>query len=428
MFASLVLIGAMLIGQSPPATATAANALRTQVHALVRKLDSASLPDRTAAEEELLALGPQVLDLLPEPNEDMSAEVKERLGRIRQKLQQQSAEAAAQASPITLHDPAMRLSKILAEMQKQSGNAIVDARRQSGPPPADPELKVDFDKTPFWRALDDVLDRAGLGVYAFGQQRGINVVSRSRGHSPRGSHASYSGPFRFEPVRIVASRDLRVSAGGALTLAVEVAWEPRLRPIGLKQRMADVTARDENGHLLAVDDPKTEIEAIMPSDAAAVELDLSLALPPQRVKEIASFRGSLRAMVPGKIETFRFSDLLTAKNVEKRIAGATVTLEQVRKNDDLWEVRIRVRFDDAGNALESFRGWILQNDAYLEDPQGKTVSYGRQTVTHEDKNGIGLAYLFQLKEPPRHWKFVYKTPGVIVTTALPYEFKGIKLP
>ena len=212
------------------------------------------------------------------------------------------------------------------------------------------------------------------------------MVNRSRGDSSRGSRASYSGPFRFEPVRIVASRDLRASASGALTLAVEVAWEPRLRPIGLKQRMADVTARDEDGKTLAVDDPKTEVEAIMPSDATAVELDLSLALPPRRVKEIASFRGSLRAMVPGKIETFRFSDLLTAKNVEKRIAGATVTLEQVRKNNGLWEVRMHVRFDDAGNSLESFRGWILQNDAYLEDPQGKTVSYDRPEVTQQDKN------------------------------------------
>ena len=73
------------------------------------------------------------MDLLPEPNEDMSAEVKERLGRIRQALQQAAAETAAQASPITLHGPGMKLSKILAEMQKQSGNPIVDARRQIGP-------------------------------------------------------------------------------------------------------------------------------------------------------------------------------------------------------------------------------------------------------------------------------------------------------
>ena len=424
MIISLVLIGAALSAQAPAADG---EALKAEVRTLVRQLDARQQDDRDKAEEKLIAKGPQVLELLPEPTENTSAEVKERLGRIRQKLQQLAAETATRASLITLHSPGMKLSKILAEMEKQSGNRIADVRKEMGQPFADPELKVDFDKTPFWKALDEVLDRAGLGVYAFGQQRGINVVTRGRGQSPR-SRASYSGPFRLEPVRIFASRDLRDAAGGALTLVVEVAWEPRLRPIGLKQRMADIIARDDAGQPLGVDDRKAEVEQLVQSDATAVEIDLPLALPSRRANEIASFKGTLQAMVPGKIETFRFADLLTAKNVEKRIAGVTVTLEQMRRNNELWEVLMRLRFDDAGNSLESFRGWILQNEAFLEDPNGKQVPYGSQEITQQSKNEIGMAYLYSLKEPPRNWKFVYKTPGVIVSTSLPYEIKGIKLP
>jgi hypothetical protein len=192
--------------------------------------------------------------------------------------------------------------------------------------------------------------------------------------------------------------------------------------------MADVTARDDAGQPLGVNDRKENVESLVQSDATAVQLDLSLALPSRRVNEIASFQGTLQAMLPGKIETFRFADLLTAKNVEKRIAGVTVTLEQVRKNNDLWEVQMRARFDEAGSSLESFRGWILQNEAFLEDPDGKLVPYDGQETTRQSKNEIGMAYLFHLKQPPRNWKFIYKTPGVIVTTSLPYELKGIKLP
>ncbi len=426
MIASLLLIGAALTAQAP---AAAGDALKAEVRTLVRRLDAPRQDDRERAEEKLIAKGPEVLDLLPEPTESTSAEVKERLARIRQKLQQLAAEAATRASRITLHSPGMKLSKILAEWEKQSGNRIIDVRKERGQPFTDPELKVDFDKAPFWKALDEVLDRAGVGVDAFGQQRGINVVARGPGQAPR-SHASYSGPFRFEPVRIFASRELRGSAGGSLGLALEVTWEPRLRPIGLKQRMADITARDDAGQPLGVDDRKVEVESLVQSDATAVELDLPLALPSRRVNEIASFRGTLQAMLPGKIETFRFADLLTAKNVEKRIAGVTVTLEQVQKNNDLWEVQMRVRFDDAGNSLESFLSWILQNDAFLEDADGKRVPvpYGGPETTRQSKNEIGLAYLFPLKQPPRNWKFVYKTPGVIVTASLPYELKGIKLP
>ena len=424
MIGSLLLIATALVGQTPTAEA---DTLKVEVRKLVHQLDSPRLEKREAAEKRLIELGPEVLPLLPEPNEDMSAEVKKRMDSIRHQVQETAAKTSAQASVVTLHSPGMKLSKILADFQKQTGNPIIDDRAQPGQPVTDPELKADFDKTPFWKALDTVLDQAGLAADAFSRHHGICVVARASGQAPR-SHGTYSGPFRFEAVRIFASRDLRNPAGDALMLGLEVAWEPRLRPVGLKQPMADIVAQDENGKPLAVDDRKADGESLVQTDASAVVLDLSMALPSRRVNEIARFRGSLQATVPGKMETFRFGDLLTAKNVEKRIAGVTVILDQVQKNNGLWEVPIRVRFDEAGNSLETFRNWILQNEALLEDPDGKALSPFSQDMTLEDKNEIGLTYLFQLKDPPRKWKFVYKTPGLIVTTAFPYELKDIKLP
>ena len=61
-------------------------------------------------------------------------------------------------------------------------------------------------------------------------------------------------------------------------------------------------------------------------------------------------------------------------------------------------------------------------------PDGEPVPYSSQETTHQSNNEIGLTYSFPLKQPPRGWKFVYKTPGVIVTRSFPYEFQGIKLP
>jgi hypothetical protein len=354
--------------------------------------------------------------------------VKVRLVRVRRELQRVAAESATEASLVTLKSAGMPLWDILKAIERQSGNRIADARHHGGHPPPDPDLKVDFDHTPFWKAVDELLDRANLGVYAFGPQRAVSIVSRDAAQGARRVRASYSGPFRIEPVRIVATRNLRESAEGALTLVVDVAWEPRLRLIGLKQRMADVTAVDEHGKPLPVEDPKAEVESLVQSDAIAVELDLPLALPPRAVGEIARFQGRLRAMVPGKIERFSFSDLLAARNVEKRIAGVTVTLEQVRKNNDLWEVHMRVRFDEAGSSLESFPGWILQNEAYLEAADEKPIPYVSQEMTQQSKNEIGLAYDFRLKQPPSNLRFVYKTPGVIVSKDFPYEFKNIRLP
>ena len=46
----------------------------------------------------------------------------------------------------------------------------------------------------------------------------------------------------------------------------------------------------------------------------------------------------------GKAEPFEFTDLEKAENVEKRAAGVSVILERVRRNRDVWEIRVLARF------------------------------------------------------------------------------------
>ena len=239
--------------------------------------------------------------------------------------------------------------------------------------------------------------------------------------------ACYSGPFRFEPIGVTARRDLR-QGNGLLSVAVEAAWEPRLRIITLMQRMADVVAIDERGQPLPVADGQAQLEIPISGDAPAVKYDLPLRLPSRDVRRIASLKGKLLAMIPGKIETFRFDKLTGAKNVERRIAGVTVTLEQVRKNNEAWEVRMHVRFDDAGDALASYRTWIFNNEAYLEGPDHKPIAYDTYETTDQGKNEVGIAYLFTADPPLDKLTFVYKTPGTIVTRGFDYEVKNIELP
>jgi hypothetical protein len=156
-------------------------------------------------------------------------------------------------------------------------------------------------------------------------------------------------------------------------------------------------------------------------------MDISLAMPAQPPNEIALLKGSLRAMVLGKVETFRFLDLLKGKQ-KKRIAAATVQLDEVRKNGDSWEVFVRLRFDDAGDALESHRNWVLQNEAYLEDANGKPIQPDSMESTLRTKNEIGVGYVFALPDSPKNLAFVYKTAGMIVTKVFPYEVRGVKMP
>lgn len=398
-----------------------------QVRRLVRQLDSPRLAERDAAEQSLLEMGPAVLDHLPPVLDRTPDGVAQRLGRVRQKLEQSAAEAKAEASTVTLRAKALRLSEVLASLQQQSGNRIIDARAQFGHQVADPELEVEFEQTPFWQALDAVLDRAGLTVYPYGREPAIHVVARAEGQAPRTGRACYVGPMRVEPVRIRVERDLRRGTA-LLQVVAEIAWEPRARPISLEQPMSAVEAQDEAGKALTVDDPEATLEVPAEGGRTATTLTYSFDSPARGVERIASLGGTLRVLMPGKAAAFRFDGLLEANNSRQRIGGVTVTLEHVRRSGDFWEAGVRVRFDDAGPALQSHRGWILDNPAYLLKPDGERIPYTRSETTRQTGNEVGMAYLFALDEPPERLQFVYETPALVLDVELPYELRDIPLP
>ncbi len=478
MMHGLLLMGALLAGQVQMPTG---GDLRADVGRLVRQLDSPKLEQRDAAEAALIGYGTTVLDVLPPANNHMSAEVRERLGRVWQKLQQQAASATAQSSTITLHADAMPLKAVLAAFQSQTGNRIDDLRGQFGQLSPDPALKVDFDRTPFWPALDRVLDQAGLSIYPYAPRRAIGVVANlGQERRDRAGRVSYRGPFRFEADSVVARRELRQVDRNSLVVGIDVLCEPRLRIINLMHQMRDVAAVDEQGKPLPAlsRDAKTEMPDVREDgNASAVKLELPFQLPPRDAQRIARLQGKLLATLAGKTETFRFEKLAGAKNVEQRIAGVTVTLEQVRQekagdSQDAsphpnplpkgegtterhplpkgegtterhprraptggWsgegtrcEVRLRVRFDDAGDALASHRQWIFSNPAYLEDAHGKRIVYDSYETTLQGKNEVGVAYLFHDDRPLAELTFVYETPGTIITGGFDYELRNIKLP
>jgi hypothetical protein len=107
----------------------------------------------------------------------------------------------------------------------------------------------------------------------------------------------------------------------------------------------------------------------------------------------------------------------------------TVIVENCRKNGDVYDVSMRVRFDRAANALESHRGWIYDNESYLLDAKGNRIDSAGLEATLLDVNAVGLSYKFDLDNAsPAGCKFVYKTPAAIIRIPVAFELKGIALP
>ena len=427
------LIGTALL-LAPAEEPKADDALARQVSLLVRQLDARQLTERDEAERKLLALGQGLLPLLPAIGEGTSAEVILRVTRLRHQLLRAQAIAAARPSVVTLRGDDLLLADVLAEISRQTGNPISDDRAAFGQQQKAVRVGAEFDKTPFWQALDNVLDQAGLTLYGFAGQRGAFVINRPSGAGKRAAKASYAGMFRLDPLRFDARRDLRNEKLGVLRFVMEVSWEPRLQPFAILQPLADVSAVGSSGESILPVNRQAEPETLIREGFSTTELEIPFALPERGTEKIGVLKGKLLALVPGPLAEFRFGELplgaLNArpKAVEQRQGATIVTLDRVRKNNDVWEASVRVRIEAPTTALESHRRWILENQAFFEDAEGNRVEAGGLEQTLHSKDEIGVKYLFDLPDGPGDLSFVYRTPLVILELPVEYEFRDLRLP
>ena len=409
--------------------------LARQLNRLVQQLNDDRAAERDAAEARLLELAgsttadtDRFLELLPEENDQMPLAVRERLSRIRQHVEARVARAAVNGTKITLSASKMPLADVFAAIEKQTGNRFIDNREPDADRGPQTNITIDLRNEPFWPAVDRILDQAQVGIYAYGGDDALSIVARPEDDADRYGRASYSGPFRVDLLEIQAQRNLRQPARNSLKLQLEVAWEPRLRPIALSQPVADVDATTDARAHLAVKQPEAVVDVEVPGGTQAAEIILPFELPPRDAKQIATLRGKLRALVPGRQVKFRFDNLAEASGESERRGGVQVTVDDVRKNNEVWEIHMRLALDEPNEALQSHRGWVFQNLSYLVGKDGEPIDNAGFETMRQSRNEVGIAYLFDLPDGIEGLAWVYETPAAIVELPVEYELKEIVLP
>ena len=181
---------------------------------------------------------------------------------------------------------------------------------------------------------------------------------------------------------------------------MEVAWEPRLQPIAIKQRMADLAILDSGGGTLAVEDPLAEKEALPRLGTSALEMDIALPMPQRPVKEIALLKGKLHVMLLGKVETFQFANWPRAS----RKSGSPRPRSRWTKSA---ATATRGKSSSSSASTTPAMPWnriaigSCKNEAYLEGPDHKPIQPDSTETTMRSKDAIGVGYVFALPELPR---------------------------
>jgi hypothetical protein len=252
VFGSL-LVATFAVGEKPelpplpasPAPGAADGKADAAIKKMIEDLGSDDWRAREKAGLDLSAKGEKAL---PQMRAALLAtdnpEVQRRLAVLVRKLDR---ERLTEPKRVTLTAKDQTAKQVFDEISKQTGYRI-----EFGGGGQETKHSFEFDKTPFWQAMDAVANASGYNVYADYGDDTIRVYSQDS-ISP---HVSYSGPFRILATNINTSRSVQLSniskRGGPppvneyMNLSFQIQSEPKNPMLGIMQ--PELTeARDELG-------------------------------------------------------------------------------------------------------------------------------------------------------------------------------------
>jgi hypothetical protein len=336
-----------------------------------------------------------------------------------------TADELLKPTRLTLINAGNNLPAVLKEIEKQTGNTLVDEAARGGELP---EWNFSLSDREFWPLLDKFLDAAELDLHSQSSE-GLAIVPRHESRTPRHGQALYVGPFRLEVTRVTSRFDTRYIGEHQASIELEVTWEPRLRPLVLTQPVSDLQLIADEKTPVSITEGIADLAAEVVRDSHAIELHVPLQLPGEQLSTISSLKGKIKALMATRTAEFKFDKLGESSNVEKSDGGVSITLSGVRENQGLTELHMQVKFDDSLPESVTLGSWNYQNETYIEDAEGKRIDHSGFETSMQSPRELGLAYYFDVPaEKLSKCTWVYRTPAAIVEVPIEFEFKNIKLP
>lgn len=336
-------------------------------------------------------------------------------------LAAQPAAGTLRQVTVTLRGKAILLSEAIRQISLQTGNRVVDRRRERA---NDPTLALDLSDGSFWEAIDVIARAAGLRVSAYEED---DLVALRDGPPPAGP-IRYAGPCRIALNRLTEVRDLG-SGGHYLLARLEVAWQPRFHALFLQIKPDSIQARDDRGAMLRWIGPASGREAV--AGRRATEVELRFQAPARAAARLALLRIGLTLIGPAQSVTFTFDRLEGEGEREMTREQVTVRLLEFRGDEDRWKAALRLTYPPGAPELESFEGWLVSGRASLEaGTSGRRLLPKGYETTDRDGHSATLKYYFDAPSQgrPADWKLVYRAPGILVRVPVQFEFKDVPLP
>jgi hypothetical protein len=336
-------------------------------------------------------------------------------------------------SYITLHVKDASPATVFAEISRQCFAPLPTVPDNLWQEEGFAKITLDVDRQPFWKVVPQICQKVGVDFRPY--QTGLRLMRA--GGMQTGGVSIIQGPFLVIATQITYSRTRSLVANrvdqAQFGMNLSVYAEPKinvLRGSGSVQ-VDEVTDDHGNSLLPRADGPRRNWSGFV--GVGGWNLYAPLHYPEKNVgTKIVKFRGSTGFDVQTESQKIALPDIASLKQTTRVIHGMQVTFQDMKKNNDTWQLRIHVAQPDLGGA--DWQQFIdgVQSRMQVLDTEGIPLDH-RGMSTSSNNAAIDLTLDFGRStrpdgrlsgEPSRvSWEVPTKTRRMSV----PIELKDIPL-
>ena len=393
---------------------------------LLADLASDTWAVRQRAQESIVQLGPAALPMIQAAlTKENDAEVRGALTTARDRI---NRDRILGPSYITIHLKNALPKEVFEQLNRQCFADLKVFPENLWEQQKWPAVTLDIEHEPFWKALNQISASTGVTLNHYGE--GLRLM-RGAGFSAMGP-SIVEGPFLVLATRINHSQSVALANNAVrsdFSIQLAIYAEPKLKVLEAST-VSLSQAIDDRGNSLLPDVAQTR--SVYGVGTNAWNMTAPMRYPAHPGTHIAHLKGEANFIVETASQRLEIANLLSAHDETRTIGGLSITLHEIKKSGNGYEVSVSTSHPAGGDQWESMQQSIYRQ-MKIYDAAGQAFEYqGMSSRTSNTGTEMTLT-LAPLASPDGHEsktpsKLIWEIPTSTTPVSVPFEFANLAMP
>jgi hypothetical protein len=296
-----------------------------------------------------------------------------------------------------------------------------------------PKITIDIDRQPFWTAMAQISEKTGIDL----QQYNEGVRLMRGGFRIASAYSAVQGPFLVVANSITRTQTEMLANGGGSSsdfcMQLIVYSEPKLHVLSSNSTVKLDEAVDNAGNSLIPTGPDNR--GYYGGSSGIWNLYSQLKYPDKNPgTRIAKYKGSATFTIQTKSQQIQVPDLTRMKEVTRVIAEVPVIFHDMKKNGEIWELRLSANPQTLGPGRWNQFNTSVQTNLHILDDAGQTLD---QRGMRSRGNGTGIEFTMMYAKSVRPTdgrtsgdpsKLLWEVSTASKEVNVQFEFKDLPMP